>query len=105
MGERQRYADQRQKDARHAVRQEPHRGRERQERGNETKVGEIPAEVVDAHPNQRQAAGAIDRVDAARALARAFVRSPLPAHGAAASNKASSRTSSPSNSTGPVIST
>ena len=32
MGERQRYADQRQKGARHAVRQEPHRGRERQDR-------------------------------------------------------------------------
>ena len=105
MGERQRYADQREEDARHAVRQEPHRRGEGQERRDETKVGEVPGEVVDRHADQRQAPRAIDGVDAARAIVRAFVDSPACVHGAAASMSASSRMNSPSNSTGPVIST
>ena len=50
MGERQRNADQGQKRARHHMRQEPQRRRERQIGRNKTKVGEVPAQVVGAMP-------------------------------------------------------
>ncbi len=67
-------------------------------------VGEVPAEVVERHADQRDAAGAVDRVDAAAGLRRPVGRRRPGAHNAA-SNSAPSRTRSPSNSTGPVIST
>ena len=57
------------------MRQEPHRRGEGQKRRSKSKVGEVPAEVVDRHAYQRQAPRAIDGVDAARALARAFLDS------------------------------
>src|SRR5271167_3154036 len=105
MGERQRYADQGEKDARDHMRQEPHRRRERQKRRNKAKVGEVPGQVVAGHSDQRQAADAVDGVDAARALARGALRGFAAVHGVAASSNASSRTNTPSYSTGPVIST
>ena len=77
MGERQRHADQGEEHARHNMGQKPHLRRERQHGRGKPKVGEVPAEVVDGHADERQAARAIDRVDAARALARAVVPAPL----------------------------
>ena len=108
MGKRQRHADQSEERARHDVRQEPHLRRERQHGRGKPKIGEVPAQMVDAHADERQAARAIDRVDAARGvLIRAVIRrlARVPRSRAAASNKASSRMNAPSYSTGPVIRT
>ena len=101
MGERQRHSDQRQERARDGVRKEPHRGRKGQHRRDQAIVGEVPAQMKGRHADQRDAAGAVDRVDAA---ARRPPAAPV-ALTSAASNSAASRTNSPSNSTGPVIST
>ena len=66
MGERQRHAHQRQERACDAVRQKPHRRREGQHRRDQPEVGEIPDQVIGRHPDQREAAREVDRVDAAR---------------------------------------
>ena len=66
MSERQRHANQKQERARHNMRQKPHLRRERQHRRGEPNVGKVPAEVVDRHADERQAARQVDGVDAAR---------------------------------------
>ena len=73
MSERERYANQGEKYARHNVGQKPHLRRERQHGRGKPKVGEVPAEVVDGHADKRQTARAIDSVDAPRAFAWAIV--------------------------------
>ena len=68
MGKRQRHANQEQERARHHVRQQPHLRRERQHWRGKPEIGQVPAQVVDGHAHERQTAGAIDGVDAARSV-------------------------------------
>jgi len=64
MGECERDADQRQKGARHAVREQPHRRRKRQAGGYVAEMSEIPNQMVDAHADERGPARDVDRRDA-----------------------------------------
>src|SRR6202453_3210716 len=105
MGKRQRNPNKKKERARRTARQEPHLRRERQHRRGKPEVGQVPAQVVDSHAHERQPARAIYGVDAARVIVSAAVGPGVGAHGAAASNKASSRMNAPSYSTAPVIST